>query len=93
MAQTTSKEQQTAALNTLINLSLQISREQHAQVQNSANVFAVALGLVEAAPPAEDPADHVEEDQFRSDAEADADALASAGQGTDEYYGGTDEMM
>ena len=34
-----------------------------------------------------------EPDQFRSDAEADADALASAGWGTDEdygYYGGED---
>ena len=28
------------------------------------------------------------EDQFNSDAEADADALASAGYGTDEAYGG-----
>ena len=28
------------------------------------------------------------EDQFNSDAEADADALASAGWGTDEDYGG-----
>ena len=28
------------------------------------------------------------EDQFNSDAEADADALASAGYGTDEDYGG-----
>jgi len=88
-----SKEQKTAALNTLINLSLQISREQQAQVQNSANVLAVALGLVEAAPSSDDPADHVEEDQFRSDAEADADALASAGRGTDEDYGGTNENV
>jgi hypothetical protein len=35
-----------------------------------------------------------EHDQFRSDAEADSDALASAGYGTDEdygYYGGDDE--
>ena len=53
MAQTTSKEQQTAALNTLINLSLQIAREQQAQVQNSANLLAVALGLAVEAPPAE----------------------------------------
>lgn len=29
------------------------------------------------------------EDQFNSDAEADADALASAGWGTDEDYGGS----
>jgi hypothetical protein len=32
--------------------------------------------------------DHDEHDQFRTDAEADADALASAGMGTDEDYGG-----
>jgi hypothetical protein len=31
------------------------------------------------------------EDQFRSDAEADADALKSIGWGTDEDYGGTDD--
>ena len=87
-----SKEQMTAALNTLIHLSLQVAREQQAQVHKSADVLAVALGLVDEAPP-EDPADHVEKDQFRSDAEADADALASAGQGTDEDYGGTDEKV
>ena len=86
-----SKEQMTAALNTLIHLSLQVAREQQAQVHKSADVLAVALGL--AAPPAEDPADHVEKAQIRSDAEADADALASAGQGTDEDYGGTDEKV
>lgn len=31
---------------------------------------------------------HEKEDQFNSDAEADADALSSAGFGTDEDYGG-----
>jgi hypothetical protein len=92
MAQT-DKKQLTAALNTLINLSLQIAREQQAQVQNAVNVLVQALDLDEEAPPSEDPADHVEKDQFRSDAEADADALASAGQGTDEDYGGTDEKV
>lgn len=92
MAQT-NKEQLSAALNTLINLSLQIAREQQAQVQNAVNVLAPALDLVEKAPPSDDPADHVEKDQFRSDAEADANALASAGQGTDEDYGGTDEKV
>lgn len=37
----------------------------------------------------QDPADHflLREDQFMSDTEADADALASAGMGTDEDYG------
>ena len=92
MAQTTSKEQQTAALNTLINLSLHLAREQQAQVQNSANVLAVALGLTEAPPPVEG-SEEPKEDQFRSDAEADADALASAGRGTDEDYGGTDKKV
>jgi len=33
------------------------------------------------------------EDQFRDDVEADADALSSAGFGTDEDYGGTDERL
>lgn len=33
-----------------------------------------------------------EDDPFLSDAEADADALASAGWGTDEDYGGFDSM-
>ncbi len=32
------------------------------------------------------------EDNFRDDVEADADALASAGFGTDEDYGGCHEM-
>lgn len=32
------------------------------------------------------------EDQFRDDVEADADALASAGYGTDEDYGGYNDM-
>lgn len=34
-----------------------------------------------------------EEDQFRSDAEADADALSSAGFGTDEDYGSASEVL
>lgn len=89
----TNKEQQTAALNTLINLALQVSNAQQARIQESVNILAKGLGLDEGKPPAGDPADHVEKDQFRSDAEADADALASAGQGTDEDYGGSDKKM
>lgn len=34
-----------------------------------------------------------EDDQFLTDAEADADALASAGWGTDEDYGFADEVL
>ena len=41
---------------------------------------------------ADSPSDE-KEDQFGSDAEADADALSSAGFGTDEDYGGTDEKL
>ena len=41
------KEQTTAALNTLINLALQVASTQQQQVQNSANVLATALGLVD----------------------------------------------
>jgi len=37
--------------------------------------------------------DRVREDQFRDDAEADADTLRSAGFGTDEDYGGGDERL
>jgi hypothetical protein len=42
----------------------------------------------------EEPEEDYEEDQFMSDAEADADVLASAGWGTDEDYGyyGEDEF-
>ena len=43
------KEQTTAALNTLINLALQVASTQQQQVQNSANILAVALGLVDEA--------------------------------------------
>jgi len=39
------KEQTTAALNTLINLALQVASTQQAQVQNAANVLATALEL------------------------------------------------
>ena len=42
----TDKEQTTAALNTLINLALQVASTQQQQVQNSANILAIALGLV-----------------------------------------------
>ena len=35
----------------------------------------------------------IKEDQFRDAVEADADALSSAGFGTDEDYGGTDERL
>ena len=51
------KTQTTAALNTLISLALQVSSTQQQQVQNAANVLAIALGLVnegEAAPEGED---------------------------------------
>ena len=39
------KEQSVAALNTLINLALQVASTQQAQVQNAANVLAGALEL------------------------------------------------
>ena len=39
------KEQTTAALNTLINLALQVASTQQNQVQNAANVLATALEL------------------------------------------------
>ena len=39
------KEQSMAALNTLINLALQVANTQQAQVQNAANVLAQALEL------------------------------------------------
>ena len=39
------KEQSVAALNTLINLALQVASTQQAQVQNAANVLATALEL------------------------------------------------
>ena len=39
------KEQTTAALNTLINLALQVANTQQSQVQNAANVLAQALEL------------------------------------------------
>ena len=41
----TDKEQTTAALNTLINLALQVASTQQAQVQNAASVLANALEL------------------------------------------------
>ena len=39
------KTQVTAALNTLINLALQMANQQQSQVQNAANVLAQALEL------------------------------------------------
>ena len=39
------KEQSIAALNTLINLALQVANTQQAQVQNAANVLATALKI------------------------------------------------
>ena len=39
------KEQSVQALNTLINLALQVASTQQAQVQNAANVLATALEL------------------------------------------------
>ena len=39
------KEQSVAALNTLINLALQVANTQQQQVQNAANVLATALEL------------------------------------------------
>ena len=51
----TNNEQTTAALNTLISLALQMSSTQQQQVQNAANVLAIALGLVnETAPEGEE---------------------------------------
>ena len=49
-------EQTTAALNTLINLALQVASTQQQQVQNAANVLANALGLG----PAEDAGEEAE---------------------------------
>tara|TARA_Y100001963_G_scaffold124748_1_gene175783 strand:+ start:985 stop:1182 length:198 start_codon:yes stop_codon:yes gene_type:complete len=43
------KEQSIAALNTLINLALQVANQQQAQVQNAANVLATALEIGPAA--------------------------------------------
>ena len=45
------KEQSVAALNTLINLAMQVANTQQSQVQNAANVLAQALELG----PADDP--------------------------------------
>jgi len=39
------KEQSVAALNTLINSALQVSKTQQAHVQNAANILASALGI------------------------------------------------
>ena len=39
------KEQSVAALNTLINLALQVANTQQAQVQNAANILAQALEI------------------------------------------------
>ena len=39
------KEQSVAALNTLINLALQVANQQQSQVQNAANVLATALEI------------------------------------------------
>ena len=39
------KEQSVAALNTLINLAMQVANTQQSQVQNAANVLAQALEL------------------------------------------------
>ena len=39
------KEQSVAALNTLINLALQVANTQQSQVQNAANVLATALEI------------------------------------------------
>ena len=53
------KEQTTAALNTLINLALQVASTQQAQVQNAASVLANALGLG----PAEDAGEEAEAEE------------------------------
>ena len=55
----TNNEQTTAALNTLINLALQVASTQQAQVQNAANVLATALGLG----PAEDAGEETEAEE------------------------------
>ena len=49
------KEQSVAALNTLINLALQVANTQQSQVQNAANVLAQALEI--------GPADEAEKDE------------------------------
>jgi hypothetical protein len=48
------KEQSVAALNTLINLALQVANQQQSQVQNAANVLATALEIGPAAEAGED---------------------------------------
>ena len=55
----TDKEQTTAALNTLINLALQVASTQQAQVQNAASVLANALELG----PAEDAGEEAEAEE------------------------------
>ena len=49
------KEQTTAALNTLIDLALQVARQQQNQVQNAANILATALDLGPAQDAGEEP--------------------------------------
>ena len=55
------KEQSVAALNTLINLALQVANTQQAQVQNAANVLAQALEL--------GPADDAEKEEDEGEGE------------------------
>ena len=55
----TDKEQTTAALNTLINLALQVASTQQAQVQSAASVLANALELG----PAEDAGEEAEAEE------------------------------
>jgi len=51
------KEQSVAALNTLINLALQVANQQQSQVQNAANVLAAALEIGPAAEAGEEEED------------------------------------
>jgi hypothetical protein len=51
------KEQTISALNTLINLALQVANQQQAAVQNAANVLATALDIGPAAEAGEEEED------------------------------------
>lgn len=77
-----------------ISLTLDAVRHAHSvmhapQLEAVIDVLQAALTEAEDAPASAEPSDDrwAERCEFRSDAEADADALASAGYGTDEDYG------
>lgn len=80
---------------TQLNIDVMDENGEHAGL---ATAFCSSHGVVEPVSPSYGGAEHVEEmeppeDHFRSDVEADADTLASAGWGTDEDYGGGCEHM